>query len=283
MKRPPYMLSLAWIAGVIMLIGPTDVIASKGDGVIEPGEEEMGELARSAQNPVANLISVPLQNNANFDFGPREKTQNVLNIQPVVPFELSEDWNLITRTIVPIVSQPSLFKGQDRETGLGDTTFSAFVSPVKPGKLIWGAGPIFLLPTASDDRLGSDKWGIGPSAVFLTMPGNWVLGWLFSQVWSTGGSGDRDVSLFTWQYFVNYNLPGGWYLTSSPIITANWKSKTGEDTWTVPIGGGVGRITKIGALPVNLVAQLYYNVGKPDALGRLNLPVQAAFLFPRRR
>ncbi len=119
MTRPRNMLSLAWIASAIMLIGPTDVIASKGDGVIESGEEEVGELARSVQNPVANLISVPIQNNANFDFGPREKTQNVLNIQPVVPFELSEDWNLITRTIVPIVSQPSLFKGQDRETGSG--------------------------------------------------------------------------------------------------------------------------------------------------------------------
>ena len=141
MKRPPYMLSLAWIASAVMLIGPTDVIAGKGDGVIESGEEETGELARSAQNPVANLISVPFQNNTSFDFGPRKKTQNVLNIQPVVPFELSEDWNLITRTIVPIVSQPSLLKGQDRETGLGDTTFSAFVSPVKPGKLIWGGGP----------------------------------------------------------------------------------------------------------------------------------------------
>ncbi len=180
------MLSLAWLASAIMLIGPTDVVAGKGDGVIEPGEEEMGELARSVQNPVANLISVPFQNNANFDFGPREKTQNVLNVQPVVPFELSGDWNLITRTIVPIVSQPSLFKGQDRETGFGDTTFSAFLSPVKPGKLIWGTGPVVLLPTASDDRLGSDKWGIGPSAVFLTMPGNWVLGSLLSQVWSKG-------------------------------------------------------------------------------------------------
>ena len=218
-----------------------------GDGVIEPGEDEAGELARATQNPVADLISLPFQNNTNFDFGPRDRVQNVLNIQPVLPFGITEDWNLITRTIVPISSQPSLFHGQDRETGLGDTTFTAFFSPKDSGKVTWGAGPVFLLPTASDDRLGADKWGLGPSLVVLTMPGNWVIGSLFSNVWSTGGSGDEDVNLFTWQYFVNYNLPNGWYLTSSPIITANWEADRGGDTWTFPIGGGFGKIIRLGS------------------------------------
>ena len=174
--------------------------------------------------------------------------------------------------------------GQDRETGLGDTTFTAFLSPAKPSRVIWGVGPVFLLPTASDDRLGADKWGLGPSAVLLTMPGNWVIGSLFSNVWSTGGSGDEDVSLFTWQFFANYNLPNGWYLTSSPIITANWEADSGSDTWTVPLGGGVGKIFRIGSLPpMNFQVQSFYNVAKPDAFGRWNLRVQLQLLFPKSR
>ncbi len=256
--------------------------AGEGDGVAEAGEDETAELARAAQNPVASLISLPFQNNTNFEFGPREKTQNVLNIQPVWPFSLNEDWNLITRTIVPVVSQPGLFSGQDRETGLGDTVFTAFLSPAGAGKLIWGAGPAFLLPTATDDRLGADKWGAGPSAVLLTMPGNWVIGSLFSNIWSFGGSGDEDVNLFTWQYFVNYNLPDGWYLTSAPVITANWKASSGNK-WTVPFGGGFGKIFRIGSLPpMNAQIQGFYNVERPDFVGRWVLRLQLQLMFPRR-
>jgi len=258
--------------------------AESGDGIIEAGEDETAELARAAQNPVASLISLPFQNNTTFEFGPREKTLNVLNIQPVWPFELNEDWNLITRTIVPVVSQPSLFSGQDRETGLGDTVFTAFLSPSDSGKLIWGVGPALLLPTATDDRLGADKWGAGPSAVLLAMPGNWVIGSLFSNIWSFGGSGDQDVNLFTWQYFVNYNLPNGWYLTSSPIITADWEADRSGDKWTVPFGGGVGKIFRIGSLPpMNAQVQGFYNVERPEFVGRWVLRVQLQLMFPRRR
>ncbi len=277
--------------GVLFLVGvvaaaaiPSVALAGKGDGVIEAGEDEAGELARAVQNPVASMISLPFQSNTNFGFGSKEKPSHVLNIQPVWPFGLNDEWNLITRTIMPIVSQPQLVSGQDRETGLGDTTFTAFLSPARPGKLIWGVGPVFLMPTASDDRLGADKWGLGPSAVLLTMPGNWVIGSLFSNVWSTGGSGREDVSIFTWQFFVNYNMSNGWYLTSSPIITANWEARTGSDTWTVPVGGGVGKIFRIGSLPpMNFQVQSFYNVAKPGALGRLNLRVQLQLLFPKRR
>jgi hypothetical protein len=105
-----------------------------GDGIVEPGENAEEELAKAAQNPVADLISLPFQNNTNFNFGPREKTQNILNIQPVWPFSLSDEWNLITRTIVPVISQPELFRGYDRENGLGDVTFTAFLSPADAGK-----------------------------------------------------------------------------------------------------------------------------------------------------
>ncbi|MBW1825539.1 MAG: transporter, partial [Deltaproteobacteria bacterium] len=132
-------------------------------------EAKDSDLAKQTQNPVANLISLPLQNNTNFGIGPDDETQNILNIQPVWPFSIGEDWNLITRTILPVVSQ-------GRINGLGDTTFTGFFSPKDSSKLTWGVGPVFLIPTATDNTLGSDKWGAGASAVLLVMPGKWVVG-----------------------------------------------------------------------------------------------------------
>jgi hypothetical protein len=239
------------------------------------------DLAKQAQNPVANLISLPLQNNTNFSIGPDDETQNILNIQPVWPVSINDDWNLITRTILPVVSQPNILTGGDgRINGLGDTTFTGFFSPKDSGKLIWGAGPVFLIPTATDDALGSDKWGAGASAVLLTMPGKWVVGSLFSNVWSFAGSGDQDVNLFTWQYFINYNLPNKWYLTSAPIITANWEADS-DNTWTVPFGGGIGKIFNIGKQPMNGQISAYYNVEKPEFGPDWQLRVQLQFLFPK--
>lgn len=238
------------------------------------------DLAKAAQNPVANMISLPFQNNTNFNFGPEEKTQNILNVQPVIPFSLTKDWNLITRTIIPVMSQPGFTPAQDRTNGIGDTSFTAFLSPGKPGKIIWGIGPALLFPTATDDRLGADKWGAGPSAVVLSMPGNWVLGSLFSNVWSFGGPGDNEINAFTWQYFINYNLPKGWYLTSAPIITANWKADSGNK-WTIPFGGGVGKIFKVGNQPVNAQLSAYYNAERPDNAPDWQLRFQLQFLFPK--
>lgn len=255
--------------------------AVEGDGIVEPGEDVEGELAKSAQNPVANIISLPFQNNTNFNFGPREKTQNILNIQPVVPFALGADWNLITRTIVPVISQPPLFAGDDRENGLGDTTFTAFLSPAAPGRLIWGAGPVLLLPSATDEKLGTEKWGAGPSAVALTISGPWLFGVLANHIWSFAGDGDReDVNQTLIQPFINYNFPGGWFLTSSPIITANWESDD-DQRWTVPLGGGAGKLFFIGRQPVNASVQGFYNVEKPDFQADWTLRLNVQFLFPR--
>jgi hypothetical protein len=247
------------------------------------GEEQTeSDLAKAAQNPIANLISLPLQNNTNFEFGPQEGTQNILNIQPVWPVSIGDDWNLITRTIFPVTSQPGMLPGQDRETGLGDTTFTGFLSPKDSGKWTWGLGPVALIPTATNDRLGADKWGLGPSLVVLTMPGPWVVGSLFSNVWSVGGSGAQEINLFTWQYFVNYNIPdsGGWYLSSAPINTANWKADSGEK-WTIPVGGGVGKVFNIGKQPVNAQVQAFYNVEKPEFGPDWQLRLQLQFLFPK--
>ena len=137
-----------------------------------------------------------------------------------------------------------------------------------------------LIPTSTDDALGVGEWGAGLSAVFLGMPGNWVVGSLFSNVWSFTNEEDRRVNLFTWQYFINYNFPNGAYLTSQPIITANWEAESGDE-WTVPFGGGVGKVTKFGKQPVNLSAQAYYNVEKPQFGADWQLRLQMQFLFPK--
>jgi hypothetical protein len=260
----------------------TTYVKADGDGIIEPGEDEEEELAKAAQNPVADLISLPFQNNTNFRFGPQEKTQNMLNIQPVVPVHLTDKWNLITRTIVPVISQPATVPGTERTFGLGDTTFSAFFSPKDSGKLVWGVGPAVVLPTNTDDYLGADKWAAGPSFVALTMPGRWVIGSLFSNVWSFAGSGDTDINFFTWQYFVNYNMDHGWYLTSAPIITANWEASS-SNKWTIPFGGGVGKVFRIGTQPINASVQAYYNVRQPDFGADWQLRLQLQFLFPQRK
>ena len=138
------------------------------------------DLAKQAQNPIANLISLPFQNNTNFNFGPDERTQNTLNIQPVWTFQINDNWNFITRTILPVISQP--LPDGDRKNGLGDTTFTGFFSPKASGDLTWGVGPVVLIPTNTDDALGSGQWGLGASLVVLTTPGKWVVGSLFSNL-----------------------------------------------------------------------------------------------------
>lgn len=241
------------------------------------------ELAKKVQNPVADLISVPLQNNFNFDVGPEDDLQYVLNIQPVIPITLSADWNLITRTIVPIISQPGFTPGQDRVTGIGDIQFTGFLSPANSEGLIWGAGPIIQFPTNSNDRLGNDRWGLGASAVALQLKKGspWVYGALVNNVWSVSGSNnDPSYSNFLIQPFLNYNFSGGFYLSSAPIITADWKADSG-DRWTVPLGGGIGKIVRFGRLPVNLQLQTYYNVVTPDNGADWQLRFQVQLLFPK--
>ena len=141
-------------------------------------------------------------------------------------------------------------------------------------------GPVVLLPTRTGELFGKGEWGLGLSAVFLTMPGKWVIGSLFSLVQDVNASTDNDINFFTWQYFVNYNLPDGWYLTSAPIITADWDVSS-EERWTVPFGGGVGKIFRIGKQPVNFNVQVYYNAVKSDIVGDWSLRVQFQLMFPK--
>ena len=248
-------------------------------------EKSTEELAKAAQNPVADMISVPLQNNTNFQAGPYHRTADILNIQPVIPFKLNEDWNIVTRTIIPLMAIPKMSVVPDihAAAGLGDLNPTAFLSPSKPGPggIIWGIGPTFSLPTATDKVLGTGKWSTGPAVVALFMPGHWVIGALVNNMWSFAGDTQRKrVSQMTAQYFVNYNLEHGWYLTSSPIVTANWVAKGQQ--WTIPFGGGVGRVFKIGDQPVNAQIAAYYNAVRPNDAAHWQLRAQFAFLFPTR-
>jgi hypothetical protein len=245
-------------------------------------EPNLEKLAKAAQNPVADMISVPFQENANLNAGPFDHELNVVNIQPVIPFNVTDDWNIITRTILPVISQPGLSPNQDRSNGLGDTQISAFLSPAKPGSWIWAVGAIGQLPTHTDPQLGNDHAGFGPTFAILRFEaGNpWVYGLLLNNVWSTGKSRSPSYNNGLMQPFINYNFKGG-YLTTSPVITANWEATRGSQKFTVPVGGGVGKVFKFGKLPVNTQVGAYYNVVRPDFAPNWQIRLQAQLLFPK--
>jgi len=257
------------------------------------------ELAKQSQNPLGTIISAPFENSFIFGIGPSDATAYVLNMKPVYPVNFGE-WNLINRFIVPVIYTEgqdgpippdieidSGYAGvielaQGSAFGFGDMTYQGFFSPAKPAKWIWGVGPALVLPIATEDRYASDKWSGGFSAVALTMPGNWVAGFLLQNVWSFAGDSDAaDVNNFLFQYFINYNLDDGWYLSTTPIITANWEADSGE-RWTVPFGGGVGRLVKFGKLPVDLKLAGYWNAENPTFGPDWNLQFTVKFLFPKR-
>lgn len=268
---------------------PWTVIAQEPAAPPAAESDSTLELAKKTQNPIADLISLPLQNNLNFGYGAKDapkpsSTQYLLNVQPVVPIKVTEDLNLITRPIIPVIRQPDLIDGGET-WGLADIQLQTFLSPSGDGKLIWGAGPVLQFPSATNGKkLGTQKWSGGPGVVALTMPGKWVIGGLVNNLWSYAGKSEReDVNLMTVQPFVNYNFGEGWYVSTSPIITANWKGEGDDNTWTVPVGGGFGRLIRIGKLPVNLQTQAFYNVVKPDDAPTADwtLRLQVQFLFPK--
>lgn len=254
-------------------------------------QQSVESLAAAAQNPVAAMYSLPFQNNTYFGAGPHhDQSANVLNIQPVLPFTVG-DWNIISRTIVPLIALPSITSGLEDITtaapssndpfGLGDINQTFYFSPAAPSPFIWGIGPSFNLPTATDHVLGSGKFSIGPSAVGLVTPKPWVIGLLARQLFSVAGpNGREDVNQTLLQPFINYNIPGGCYLTSSPIITSNWSAPSAQ-RWSVPIGGGIGKIFAIGGQPFNASVQAFDYVVHPSNGPRWALRAQVQLLFPR--
>ena len=252
---------------------------SADDGA--PTGQSATDIAKELQNPIGTIISVPFQNNINFNVGPHKGTQDILNIQPVIPFPISDYWNIITRTIAPLIWNPSFEPASSVPFGLGPISFSAFLSPKEPvDGWVWGVGPIVQLPTATNKSLGSNLWGGGPAVVVVKLAGPIVAGALVNTVFSAGGTSGAGGSKYTFltiNPFVNYNFGGGWFVGTVPIITANLDA--GGAKWTLPVGGQFGRLIKVGNQPLNLLAGAYYNAIRPNGGGTWQLRSQIAFVF----
>ena len=230
--------------------------------------QDAHELAKQTQNPVASLISVPLQGNWDFGLGDRDATGTTLNVQPVMPFGISSSTNLILRVIMPLMSQPGSV--DTRINGLGDTVATIFFSPGEVRALIWGAGPVFLIPSVTNPTLGTEKLGLGPSVVALTQPGNWTVGFLFNHIWSVSGANDRaDVNSTFLQPFVNYNLGGGLSVGATMEATANWEA---EEEWTAPMIFNVSKVALLGKRPVSFTARCGPDGRQPGGGRRLAIP-----------
>ena len=246
-------------------------------------KDDASALAEKLQNPVADLISVPFQNNTNFNVGPHKGVQDILNIQPVIPIHVTPDWNVITRTIVPLTWSPSFQPAASVPPfGVSNTSFSAFLSPTSTiDGWTWGAGPIIGLPTITNKNLGSNVWGAGPAVVAVRTAHPWVYGLLVNNLFSFGGTsgpGGTSYSIMTINPFLNYNFGEGWFIGTSPITTASWN--TGGEKWTLPIGAQFGRLIKLGGkLPVNMLVGAYYNALRPSGAATWQLRTQIAFIF----
>ena len=265
-----------------------------------------GGLAEESMNPLSTVISVPFENNTLFGTGPSKSTINVLNVKPIFPVNMGK-WNLINRITIPIVytegqddkaeeieaveaifgdftsgmGNPGSF-GFGKAFGLADVTYQGFVTPVKTGKVAWGLGGSLVIPTHTEFRFGTDKWSAGPAVVMFTHTGNWILGAIAQNIWSFAGDSDAaDVNVFSAQIAINYKLKNRWYLTTAPLITANWEVDK-SDRWTVPLGGGVGRIFKLeGKKAVAVDVGAYYNVEVPRFANNWYSQILVNFLFPK--
>lgn len=284
-RRILFFLSLLTVMALVMP-------GARQYAVAESAPEAKGgdDLRAKVQNPVSSMYSLPLK--LTVDFGAGNGSAYFFNANPVIPVTVG-DWNLISRALIPLAvsvdgkiqGTPSIPEGEatnNRRTGLGDINYSLFLSPADATNFIWGVGPSVNLPTAKTDALGSGKWSAGPTGVVLVQPGWGTYGGLVRQLWSFAGDSDRpNVNQTLIEPFINYNLPNGWYLITDMIITANWGAKKSSDRWTVPLGGGVGKLFKIGNQPINSRIEAYYNIEKPDNGPDWQTVFTFQFLFPK--
>ena len=229
---------------VLLLLPAGPLLAQEGtrnNNGQKPSSATSEKLAKKLQNPVASLISIPLQNNFEYGLGPEKKGfRYTLKLQPVVPFSLNEDWNFILRPIMPYISQRNVIGGSSQE-GFGDLELEPFFSPKEPGPggLIWGIGPVFLFPTAASKSLGLEKYGAGPNGVVLKQCGPWTAGILANHTWSYAGSNSReDINATYLQPFFSHTSKNGFTISFSSESTYNWESRE----WTVPLIGGVSQV-----------------------------------------
>jgi hypothetical protein len=254
--------------------------ASRASAQEEPTPPSLQQVAKQARNPLPDQINIPIKPTFNFGMGSRQVTQFVLEIEPVIPFHLPNDWSLVTRTDLLVINQPGTEPGQGDTFGFGDTELSLFVSPPSTEALVWGLGPLILFPSASANVLGAGKWGSGPTAAAIYSTGPWELGLLVDNVWSFAGDRTRPaVNVMTIEQDLQYSWPNGWFLAYGPSITADWTASS-SDRWTVPVGAGVGKALQIGQLSVNLEAEAYDNVVRPAGTSTWSLILTLQFVFP---
>jgi hypothetical protein len=238
-----------------------------------------GDLAKQLANPIASLISVPFQNNYDFEIGPEDGVRYTLNAQPVIPFDLNDRWNLISRTIVPVIYQAGVLPGMGDQFGLGDVVQSLFFSPKQPtaGGLIWGVGPVLLLPTATDDLLGADQWGAGPTVVLLKQQGSSTYGVLMNHIASISGDNDRpDVNSTFLQPFLSRT-------NGSITYTVNFEGSYDHETeqWTLPLNLSVSKVTRIGNQLVSFGGGAKFYTDVPDGAPHWGLRVNIVLLYPK--
>ena len=234
----------------------------------------------AAQNPVAAAISVPFQNNTYYDAGPYKRAENVLLVEPVIPFKLSSQWIVITRTITPVEVVPRLSPSEGVDYGLGNIQPQFYLSPAHAGSFVWGVGGQLWLPTATDQILGTNKWGGGPATVGLYHKGHWLGGSLLGNQFA--GINHKHVNQMTINPFLFYNMQHGWYFFSSPVMTADWTASR-SDRWTVPVGGGLGRVFKIGKQPLNARTEFLNNVRTTNGGSDWQMQCQLQFIFIQKK
>jgi hypothetical protein len=243
-----------------------------------PATDDSAALAEKLSNPVSNLISVPFQFNYDCCIGPRGGSRVLLNIQPVIPFSISDDWTLIMRTIMPILAQEETVAGGGSHFGLGDISQSFFFSPKDSGGIIWGVGPDLVWNTSTDPNLGGGKWAAGPTGVILKQSHGWTYGMLASHVWSFAGQSSRVSYANTFlQPFVGYTWPDTTGISVNTETTYSWYAQT----WNVPINIALSHVYKFGKQPVSLQLGGRYSATTPNGQGpdwgaRFNV----VFLFP---
>ena len=244
----------------------------------------MRKLAQDALNPIANMISVPIQYNANFRVGPSDKLQSVTTFQPVIPFTFDNDWLLVSRWVMPIIDQPDALGGSGSTFGLGDLAPAFFFVPPSsltglPSEYTVGFGPGLQVPTHSDPALGINQWGAGPTFLAVYAKDRWQLGILAANTWSLGDGGNALNSMLL-EPWIAYNITDEWYILSDIQVTANWNVPS-SDRWILPVGGGVGKAFHIGEQAMNVNLQAYWNVVRPDDGPDWSMVLTFQMLFPK--